>query len=83
MDVYKGGALTVGQLRRALEGIPDAWEVGTGILDLNGHVEKAVGLHLVRKGGFVVVSSSRHAGTFTEDEIGSGDHELAVKADPA
>lgn len=66
---FKGNAVTVGQLRAALANIPDDFEVGQACVDLNGHVEKTVGVYTVDEGGILVFSASQHAGSFTDDEL--------------
>ena len=76
MEIFKGDALTVGQLRAAIANIPDDVEIGHGNLSISGYAEKVVRLALVKgdNGSFIVFDGEKgRAGTFTEDELGEGE----------
>lgn len=59
---FKGGTLTAGQLRKALEGVPDDAEVGTTMLDAFGAIQKTMRVAYLEEPKILLIDSSRHQG---------------------
>lgn len=69
MELFRDNALTVGQLKRVLATLPDETLVGTSMLDLTGHVEKADRLMYNKELGILAVDHDRHNGSFSDEEL--------------
>ncbi len=82
VKITKGGALTVGELRKALEGIPDSWELGTGNGGVICWVKKATRVSLIRRGEIVLLSPCTGTARFTEEELDAADIETIVRFYP-
>ncbi len=65
----KEGALTVGDVKRALASVPDDVAVGQSVCDITGYVTRVTQVLYFRKTGVVSFDSDRHVGCFTEDEM--------------
>ncbi len=69
--IYADNALTAGQIRKALRGVPDDALVGTSIFDIVGHVTKVDRVLYDKITNIVTLDADKHNGTFTEDEMDS------------
>lgn len=72
MQVSKGGALTVGQVKAALAGVPDDVEIGASHLDLTGWISKVSRVLYDKDLGIVTFDADKHDGTFTDEEVDLG-----------
>lgn len=69
MEWFKGNALTVGDLKKALEGLSDDAEVGQSIFGISGHISKVTSVLFCKEGGILVLEHESKAGTFSNEEV--------------
>jgi hypothetical protein len=80
IEIYKEGALTVGQLKAALADVPDNALVGQSIMGIVGHITKVDRVLFNKKLGILTLDADKHQGSFTEDELCDNGFETKVEA---
>lgn len=78
-ELYLEDALTVGELKKALEKVPDDALVGKSIFDLSGHVEKVDRVLFCKKHNILSFDQDRHNGAFSDEEFDEDDFEVIVE----
>lgn len=73
MEWYKGDALTVGQLKKALEGIPDDAEVASSMTAITGWLQKTTRVLYHDDQKILVIDDHAESGTFSDEEIRTRD----------
>lgn len=81
MEIFKGEALTVGQLKKALEGVPDDTEIGQSVLGMQGFVQKVNGLAFFKSAGLLSFDADKRGGSFNDEEFEETDAEIIAIAE--
>jgi hypothetical protein len=81
MELFLDNALTVGQLKKALENVPEDALVGTSIFDIVGHVQKATRVLYSKEHNILTVDSDKHVGSFSDEEFSGGPFETVAQVE--
>lgn len=69
MELYLDGALTVGELKKALANLPDNAVVGHSMFGIVCHVEKTTRVLYNKEHNLVSMDHDEHAGAFSDEEF--------------